>query len=303
MKRDTNTPGFMRAPDEVPSFRARELRSTSWRWAARHGPGRAPAANDTPSDPITTSRPSSRARCAQCFRRGARAFGWNRRIPQPGAMREGDWLVGFGCATATYPTHIAPCRGARVQLAGQRHGARRRSPPQDIGTGTYTIAAQVAAEELGLPYEAVSVELGDSALPTGPVAGGSRTAGAVASAIRQRLARASATSGRSLAARTAVRLAEGPWRRRAGRRSLRGRRRPGRHHRGRPGRARDVRQVLPEHARAGDEDPRHVRLRRRVRGGAGRPADRGRARAPHGRRVRAGRILNPRTARASSWAA
>ena len=201
----------MRAPNEVPSFFALESAVDELAWKLGMDPVGLQAAQRHAEGP-DHRRPVQLALAGAVLRRGAELFGWNRRVPEVGAMREGDELVGFGCATATYPTHIAPCR-VRVQLAGNGT-AHVQVAAADIGTGTYTIAAQVAAEELGLPYEAVSVELGDSALPTGPVAGGSRTAGAVASAIREACARirnewqlAGGSDGRPLA--EAVRDAPG----------------------------------------------------------------------------------------------
>jgi xanthine dehydrogenase YagR molybdenum-binding subunit len=109
-------------------------------------------------------------------------------------MRDGDWLVGYGCATACYPTQMGPA-AARVRL--KRDGrARVEIAGQELGTGAYTVIAQAAADRLGIAYENVTVALGDSNLPPAPVAGGSNSTASTCSAvitvcdqIRQRLFR------------------------------------------------------------------------------------------------------------------
>jgi xanthine dehydrogenase YagR molybdenum-binding subunit len=116
-----------------------------------------------------------------CYDAAAEGFGWARRNPRPGAMRDGEWLIGWGCATACYPTHVGP---ATVRLRLHHEGrARVQVAAHDLGTGAYTVIGQMAAERLGLPLSAVTVELGDSALPPAPVAGGSNTTASVCSAL------------------------------------------------------------------------------------------------------------------------
>ena len=114
-------------------------------------------------------------------------------------MRDGDWLVGWGCATAVYPTHIGTTT-VRVRLLPNGE-VRVQTAAHDIGTGAYTVIGQMAAERLGVPHSAVMVELGDSTLPPAPVAGGSNTTASVCSvvikacdAIREKLFRAASTS-------------------------------------------------------------------------------------------------------------
>lgn len=182
VRRDTNSPGFMRAPNEVPSFFALESAVDEFAWQLDLDPVELRLRNEPDKDPVKGVPFSSRS-LVRCYRRGAELFGWHRRVPKMGATRDGDELVGWGCATATYPTHLNPC-AVRVQLAANGT-AHVQATAVDIGTGTYTIAAQVAADELGLPVEAVSVELGDSVHPTGPIAGGSTTAASLAAAIHQ----------------------------------------------------------------------------------------------------------------------
>jgi xanthine dehydrogenase YagR molybdenum-binding subunit len=117
----------------------------------------------------------------ECYRVGAERFGWARRDPEVGSMRDGHWLVGYGMAGVTYEWSSAPCR-ARISI-GRDGRARVRSAATDIGTGTYTIATQVAAELLGLDVRQVDVGIGDSDMPPAPQAGGSGLAIALSGAI------------------------------------------------------------------------------------------------------------------------
>src|SRR5438132_6973083 len=110
-------------------------------------------------------------------------------------MADGDWLIGYGCATACYPTQMAPA-AARVRL--QRDGRTRvEIAGHEIGNGAYTVIGQAAAERLGVPVQKVSVFIGDSELPPAPVAGGSNSTASTCSAVmmvceqvRQRLFKA-----------------------------------------------------------------------------------------------------------------
>ncbi|HUN47628.1 MAG TPA: xanthine dehydrogenase family protein molybdopterin-binding subunit, partial [Stellaceae bacterium] len=118
----------------------------------------------------------------ECYRQGAESFGWSKRNPAPRSMRDGKELVGWGMATGIWEALEIPM-AVRIVLTANGH-AEVACGTMDIGTGTYTIMAQVAADMLGLPLENVSVKLGDSALPRSPVEGGSWTAASVASAIQ-----------------------------------------------------------------------------------------------------------------------
>ena len=117
----------------------------------------------------------------ECYRRGAEAFGWHKRNPEPRSMRDGSELVGWGMATGIWEA-LQMEAAVRIVLTANGH-AEVACAFSDIGTGTYTIMAQVAAEMLGLPLEAVTVRLGDSTLPHAPVEGGSWTAASVSHAI------------------------------------------------------------------------------------------------------------------------
>jgi xanthine dehydrogenase YagR molybdenum-binding subunit len=107
----------------------------------------------------------------ECYRQGATAFGWEKRNPEPRSMRDGTELVGWGMATGVWEALQMPA-SARIALSANGH-AEVSCAASDIGTGTYTIVAQAAAQGLGLPIENVTVRLGDSTLPSAPVEGGS----------------------------------------------------------------------------------------------------------------------------------
>jgi xanthine dehydrogenase YagR molybdenum-binding subunit len=117
----------------------------------------------------------------ECYRQGADAFGWSKRSAEPRSMRDGSELVGWGMATGVWEALQMEC-ATRIVLTADGH-AEVVSAFSDIGTGTYTIVAQVAADMLGLPLDNVTVRLGDSTLPQAPVEGGSWTAASVSHAI------------------------------------------------------------------------------------------------------------------------
>ena len=117
----------------------------------------------------------------ECYRQGAEAFGWSKRSAEPRSMRDGSELVGWGMATGIWEA-LQVETAARIVLTANGH-AEIESAFSDIGTGTYTIMAQVAADMLGLPLDNVTVRLGDSTLPQAPVEGGSWTAASVSHAI------------------------------------------------------------------------------------------------------------------------
>ena len=129
-----------------------------------------------------SGRPWSSKALRECYRVGAERFGWVRRAPGIGSMRDGDWLVGYGMAGVTFTSGQALCQ-ATVSIS--RDGtAHVRSAATDLGTGTYTIATQVTAELLGLDIDQVHVEIGDSDLPFAPYSGGSGMATSLSGAIQ-----------------------------------------------------------------------------------------------------------------------
>lgn len=180
VRADRNTPGFMRSPPVVPYVYA--LESALDELAEKLGidPVELRRINDTTTDPIDGKPYSSRS-LMKCYDEAANAFGWKRRNAEPRSMRDGDWLIGMGCATAAYPTHVGAVT-ARVRLlpSGQ---VRVQTAAHEIGNGIYTVLAQLAAERLGVPLASVTVEVGDSNLPPAPVAGGSNTTASTTSAV------------------------------------------------------------------------------------------------------------------------
>jgi xanthine dehydrogenase YagR molybdenum-binding subunit len=194
VRADRNTPGFMRSPPEVPYMFALESAMDELAVRLEMDPIELRRINDTMTEPIDGKPYTSRSLMA-CYDAGAKAFGWEKRSSTPKAMADGDWLIGYGCATACYPTQMAPA-AARVRL--QRNGrVRVEIAGHEIGNGAYTVIGQAAAERLGVPIENVSVAIGDSDLPPAPVAGGSNSTASCCSAVmmvcdqvRQRLFKA-----------------------------------------------------------------------------------------------------------------
>jgi xanthine dehydrogenase YagR molybdenum-binding subunit len=176
---DRNTPGYMRSPPVVPYIYA--LESAMDELAIRLGmdPVELRRVNDTMTSPVDGKAYSSRS-LMQCYDEAARAFGWKPRSAR-GALRDGDWLIGWGCATALYPTHIGPAT-ARVRLMSDGD-VRVQTAAHEIGNGVYTVLGQMAAERLGVDLAAVAVEVGDSRLPPAPVAGGSNTTASAGNAV------------------------------------------------------------------------------------------------------------------------
>ncbi|MDZ4791510.1 MAG: xanthine dehydrogenase family protein molybdopterin-binding subunit [Hyphomicrobiales bacterium] len=181
VKGDRNTPGFMRSPAEVPYMFALECAMDELAECAGIDPVQFRRINETKVNPVTGAAYTSRS-LLECYAEGARAFGWEKRSPLPGSMTDGEWLIGWGCATAMYPTQHNP---TAVRVRFNADGSIRvQCAAHDVGTGAYTVIGQVAGEWLGQPIEKVKVELGHSDLPPGPVAGGSVTTASVASAVQ-----------------------------------------------------------------------------------------------------------------------
>src|SRR5262245_23142959 len=177
---DRNIPGYMRAPAEFPYVYALETGLDELAVKLRMDPIELRRINDTMSDPISDVPYTSRS-LMQCFDQAAAAFDWRRRDPRPGAMRDGNWLTGLGCATAIYPTLMAPT-AARVVL--HRTGdILVEVAAHELGTGAMTVIAQIAAERLGVELAQVQVDLGDSSLPPGPMAASSATTASVCSVV------------------------------------------------------------------------------------------------------------------------
>jgi len=184
---NVGTPTFQRAPGEATGMFALESALDELAHELGLDPvelrTRNAAARDEHHD-----LPFSSNALAECWRVGAQRFGWSRREPTPGVRREGRWLVGLGCASATRPAKRSPCK-ARVRL-GADGRAVVQSSTAELGTGTYTVMAQVAADALGLPVDRVRFELGDTDFPEAPISAGSMTMESVGSAILDACAKA-----------------------------------------------------------------------------------------------------------------
>ena len=176
------TPTFMRAPGECPGSYALECAMDELAHALKMDPVALRLANHADNHP-TKNIPFSAKHLKEAYQLGADKFGWSKRNPAPGSMRDGDLLVGWGMATATYPAHKMSA-AARVQLRANGT-ATVQCATHDLGTGAYTAFTQISSEQLGLPFENVTFELGKSDFPFGPVAGGSNSTGTVGTAIHE----------------------------------------------------------------------------------------------------------------------
>jgi xanthine dehydrogenase YagR molybdenum-binding subunit len=178
---DVPTPTFQRAPGESTGTFALESAMDELAYALKMDPVALRLANYAEVDP-QDGKPWSSKTLRECYRQAAARFGWRKRRPEPRSMRDGRALVGWGMATATYPANQSPSAAvARLRPDGT---ALVQAGTQDIGTGTYTIMAQIAADALGMPVERVTFDLGDTAMPETPVSGGSQTASSTGSAVK-----------------------------------------------------------------------------------------------------------------------
>ena len=177
---DVMTSTFTRAPGEAPGSFAIESLMDDLAYQLNIDPIEIRLRNYADKDP-STGQPWSSKSLKQCYARGAELIGWKSRNPQPGATRQGRYLTGIGMATASYPVHSSQGT-ARVRLYADGH-AVVQAGATDLGTGTYTVMTQVAADSLGLAPDKIRFELGDTRLPTAPNSGGSVAAGTVSSSI------------------------------------------------------------------------------------------------------------------------
>lgn len=178
----------MRAPGEAPGLMALEVAMDEMAEKLGMDPVEFRILNDTQVDPENPDRKYSDRNYVQCLRTGAEKFGWSRRTAQPGQVRDGRWLVGMGMAGG-FRNNMLMKSAARVKLDGGR--VTVETDMTDIGTGTYTIIAQTAAEMLGVPLEQVRVVLGDSDFPASAGSGGqwgaaNSTAGVYAACVKLR---------------------------------------------------------------------------------------------------------------------
>ena len=178
---DRATPLDMRAPGAATGVRALECAIDELAYEAGVDPLQMRRVNYTERDE-GADRPFSSKGLRECLAVGAERFGWSRRSMAPGSMKEGRLLVGWGMATGVWDASQMPASVRAVLRSDGR--LRVSSATSDIGTGTYTVMAQVAAATLGLPLEQVDVELGDSDLPLAPLEGGSFTAASIGTAVQ-----------------------------------------------------------------------------------------------------------------------
>jgi xanthine dehydrogenase YagR molybdenum-binding subunit len=180
VKLDVNTPCDMRGPGGTEGVWAIECAMDELAYAANVDPLELRLVNYSDLDQIA-DKPYSSKELRECYRQAAEKFGWSKRSREPRSMREGRELVGWGMASGVWEAWQLPA-SARASLTA--NGAVEiASATADIGPGTYTMMAQLAAEMLGMPLENVTAKLGDSALPNAPVEGGSFTASSVGAAI------------------------------------------------------------------------------------------------------------------------
>ncbi|MFD0323810.1 aldehyde oxidoreductase molybdenum-binding subunit PaoC [Lysobacter gummosus] len=179
----------MRAPGEAPGLMALEIAMDEMAEKLGMDPVEFRIRNDTQVDPEKPERPFSQRQLVQCLRTGAERFGWSKRNAKHGSVRDGRWLLGMGMA-AGFRNNLVMKSGARVRLGGDGK-VTVETDMTDIGTGTYTIIGQTAAEMMGVPLDKVVVRLGDSDFPVAAGSGGqwganSSTAGVYAACMKLR---------------------------------------------------------------------------------------------------------------------
>lgn len=179
---DLFTPCDMRAPGGAVGIYALESAMDELSYAIGVDPLELRLKNYTETDQ-NQDRPISSKALKDCYIQGAERFGWSKRKPEPRSMREGRELVGYGMATGIWGAFRLPT-SARAMLAPDG-SLEIACATADIGTGTYTILAQIGAEMLGLPLDKINIRLGDSDLPAAPVEGGSWTAASAGSAVME----------------------------------------------------------------------------------------------------------------------
>jgi xanthine dehydrogenase YagR molybdenum-binding subunit len=177
---NTNTPCPMRAPGVVSGTQALEMAMDELAEALGLDPLELRLRNYADTDEAA-GKPWSSKKLRECYLQGAERFGWSCRNTRPGTMRDGRHLIGQGMATAIYHAERSKCSAQAVIYANG--SVVVRTAASDMGPGTYTSATQVAAETLGLPIEAVDIEIGDTEMPWAPVHGGSITMASVGNGV------------------------------------------------------------------------------------------------------------------------
>jgi xanthine dehydrogenase YagR molybdenum-binding subunit len=180
VRRNVGTPTPMRGPGAVPGLFALESAMDEMAVRLKLDPVEFRVRNE-PAKDEGTGKPFSSRHLLDCYRVGSERFGWSRRTPTVGSMRKGDLVLGWGMAAASWVATRIACE-VRVQLRNDG-GARVSCGTQDIGTGTYTVFAQVVNDKTGIPLDKIEVVLGDSSLTPGPISGGSFATASVLPAI------------------------------------------------------------------------------------------------------------------------
>lgn len=180
VKLDLPLPSDMRAPGEAIGMLAMEQAMDELAYATGLDPIELRVRNEPAVDP-EGGQPFSTRHLVECYREGAKRFGWDQRPTTPASRREGRWLIGYGMSASIRGNLMTPAQ-ARVKL-GPDGRLTVQTAMTDIGTGTYTILNQIAAEALGLPSDRVLVEIGDTNLPPTAGSGGSWGAGSSGSAV------------------------------------------------------------------------------------------------------------------------
>jgi xanthine dehydrogenase YagR molybdenum-binding subunit len=179
-RRNIGAGADMRGPGAVPGLYATESALNELADQLKMDPVRLRVLNEPKIDE-SKGIPFSSRHLLECFELGAQKFGWSKRTPEVGAMKRDGLTLGWGMAGCTWIAARFPAE-ASVHLRDDGT-ARVACATQDIGTGTYTILAQLAAEKTGLPLDKIETVLGDSALPAGPLSGGSMATGSVVPAV------------------------------------------------------------------------------------------------------------------------
>ncbi|HEX7678710.1 MAG TPA: xanthine dehydrogenase family protein molybdopterin-binding subunit [Thermoanaerobaculia bacterium] len=177
---DLPSPTYMRAPGENPGMYALESAMDEMAYALTIDPIQLRLLNHADADPAS-GKPWSSKSIKECYTQGAERFGWPRRTAEPRSMRDGRQLIGLGMASATYPSHRAPA-SARAVMHGDGN-VDVSSGTHEMGMGTATVMAQLAAETLSVPFERVRFRYGDTTLPRAPISAGSLTVASVGSAV------------------------------------------------------------------------------------------------------------------------
>ena len=176
VRRNVGAPAPMRGPGAVPGLFALESAMDELAIKLKMDPLELRLKNDAERDE-GTNRPFSSRHLKECWTRGAEKIGWKGRTPEPGSMRRNGKFIGWGLAGASWSAARIPCT-ATVELCPNGRVCVRCAT-QDIGTGTYTVFAQVVHARTGVPLDRIDVFLGDSSLPEGPTSGGSMATSAV----------------------------------------------------------------------------------------------------------------------------